>query len=761
MRKESNPNRESVGHSIPRIDGRDKVSGRAQYVDDLPNADCLHGRTLRSTVAHGRLLAINLDPAFDWTAYTVVTAADIPGVNFVTLMEPDQPVLVPVGGVIKHQDEALALVAGPTKEGVAHALAHMTVDVDPLPALLDMDTALSAEQKIYGDNNIFKQFEITKGSNVEDIFNKAEIVVEGVYETGAQEQMYIETQGMWAHWCQDKDDVERMYVKGSMQCPYYIHTAIKPIFELPDDRVIVSQSVTGGGFGGKEEYPSMLAAHTCLLAYKAQKAVKIIYDRGEDIGATTKRHPARIHHRMALKSDGTIEAIDVDILLDGGAYLTLTPVVLSRAVLHAAGPYRCANTHIAGRAIATHTPPHGAYRGFGAPQVTFAYERQAQKAAQAVGMSPWEFRKKNCLLLGDTTATGQNLSMSVASEQVLDAVQAQVNQPAPKEARRLGDAPHIKRGGGLSFYYHGAGFTGSGEARMKAQVAVAVTDAGRFEVRSASTDIGQGVITIFTQMAATVLGVGVEDVSVATSQTDLVPNSGPTVASRTCMVVGSIVEKASHKLKEKLQEFAEAKGLASHDMSQLARAYAEKHGEFEALATYRPPPGIHFDDVSYTGDAYPVFGWAACWVEVAVDLDTYEVTLERCVHAVDVGKAIHPVIVKGQIEGGTLQSLGWALWENVIYQEGRVINRRMTDCIIPTFLDAPEMETLIVEEPYLHGPHGAKGVGEIPMDGPAAAVANAIDDALGPLLKQAPDRVPLLPETLSAMALGQQGGSWL
>ncbi|HEY5922517.1 MAG TPA: xanthine dehydrogenase family protein molybdopterin-binding subunit [Kofleriaceae bacterium] len=711
-----------VGASVPRVDGVAKVTGRALYLDDLDAPGAWFGATVRSKIAHGVLEAIDLDPAFDWSQVVVVTAADIPGHNYIALIENDQVALVPVGGHVMHVDEALALVAAPTKELAMAAAKAVVPRVKPLPAIFTIDDALAVKQKLYGDNNVFKQFLIRKGhgddAGLEAAFAGATQVIEGTYWTSAQEQMYIEPQAMMAEWADG-----RCYIVGSMQCPYYVHKAMKPLLACGPDDVVITQSVTGGGFGGKEEYPSMLAAHVALLAKKAGRAVKIVYDRDEDIAATTKRHPARVHHRMAVDASGEIVAIDVDVVMDGGAYLTLSPVVLSRGVLHAAGPYRCPVVRVRGRVVATNHPPHGAFRGFGAPQTTFAYERQLQKLAIARGEDPLALRKRLALRSGDTTATGQLLGFSVGTDEVIAAIERCAGPPPRKDGVRNGSP--VRRGRGVVFYFHGAGFTGSGEQRLAGRATVAKTVLGRYEVRSSSTDIGQGAITIFTQIAASALGVDASLVDVVDPSTARVPDSGPTVASRTCMVVGGLVEKAARALKEKLAE--------PHD------------GEVAVTLQYEPPPGIQWDDATYTGSAYPVYGWAACLVDVSVDLDSYEVHVDRCVQAVDVGKAINPVIVKGQIEGGTLQALGWALLENVVYKDGKVMNANMTNCIVPTFADAPELETILVEVPYPFGPSGAKGVGEIPMDGPAAAVANAVENALGCAF----DAIPIMPELVA------------
>ena len=714
-----------VGTSLPRVDGVAKVTGRARYLDDLDAPGAWHGATVRSKVPHGVLQGIDLDPSFDWSSVVVVTAADIPGKNVIAMIEDDQPALVAIGAKVMHVDEAIALVAAPTKELAAAAAKAVRPRIEVLPAVFTVEDSLAAKVKLYGETNVFKQFLIRKGhaedAEIEAAFGAAARVIEGTYYTSPQEQMYIEPQAMMAEWADG-----RCYIVGSMQCPYYVHKAMKPLLQCDAADVVITQSVTGGGFGGKEEYPSMLAAHVALLARKANHRVKIVYERDEDIAATTKRHPAFVKSRWAVNEAGEILAIDVDVVMDGGAYLTLSPVVLSRGVLHAAGPYRCPVVRVRGRCVATNHPPHGAFRGFGAPQTTFAYERQMQKLAIARGEDPLAIRKRLALRSGDTTSTGQELGFSVGTDEVIAAIENVAGTAPARDGMRNG-VP-VRRGRGVIFYFHGAGFTGSGESRLAGKATVARTAEGRYEVRSSSTDIGQGAITIFTQIAASGLGVEASMVDVIDPSTALVPDSGPTVASRTCMVVGGLVEKAAKQLKVKLADDP------------------RPGEEVRVTLQYDPPLGIHFDDATYTGAAYPCYGWAACLVDVTVDLDTYEVTVDRCVQAIDVGKAINPHIVKGQIEGGTLQALGWALLENVLYKDGKVINANMTNCIVPTFADSPDLETIIVEVPYPFGPSGAKGIGEIPMDGPAAAVANAVEDALGCAF----DALPVSPEAIAA-----------
>jgi len=567
-----------VGASVPRVDGLAKVTGRARYLDDLDAPGAWHGATVRSQIAHGVLEAIELDPAFDWSRVCVVTAADIPGKNTIALIEEDQPALVPVGGRVMHVDEPVALVAAPTRALAAAAARAVKLRVAPRPPVLSMDDALAVTERLYGEDNVFKQFLIRKGhatdAELEAAFAGAAQVIEGVYATSPQEQMYIEPQAMMAEWTDG-----RCHVVGSMQCPYYVHKAVKALLGCGPDGVVIAQAVTGGGFGGKEEYPSMIAAHAALLARKAGRPVKIVYERGEDIAATTKRHPARTRHRLAVNAAGEPVAVDIDVVMDGGAYLTLSPVVLSRGILHAAGPYRCPIVRVRGRVVATNHPPHGAFRGFGAPQTTFAYERQMQKLARARGEDPLALRKRLALRSGDTTATGQLLGASVGTDEVLAAIERVAGPPparggvrasggaAGEDARRAGDrnaaGSPVRRGRGVCFYFHGAGFTGSGEQRLAGRATVAAGADGRFEVRSSSTDIGQGAITIFVQIAAAALGVEPAEVDVIDPSTARVPDSGPTVASRTCMVVGGLVEQAARALRRRLEAWGASTARAA------------------------------------------------------------------------------------------------------------------------------------------------------------------------------------------------------
>ena len=535
-----------IGKSVPRKEGREKVTGRAKYVDDLKFPGMIFGATVRSPVARGRILGIHFEPGIPWDEFTVVTAKDIPGKNCIALLIDDQPCLA--AEFVNHPEEPVVLLAHPDKYLLEEARRGVRIEIEPLPAIFSMDDSLARKHVIWGTDNIFKSYQVNKG-HVEHALREADLIVEGTYETGAQEQLYIEPQGMIAQANAD----EGVTVWGSLQCPYYIHKALVVLFGLPKDRVRVVQAETGGGFGGKEEYPSMIAGHAALLAWKSGKPVKIIYDRAEDMVATTKRHPSRTKHRTAVTRDGKLVAIDIDFTLDGGAYETLSPVVLSRGTIHAAGPYRCPNVRIRSRAVATNAPPHGAFRGFGAPQSVFALERHLDRVAEAVGLAPDEFRRRNFIQQGETIAVGQVIHENVDMDRLMDrAFELSGYHEKRKRFEAENPGKMIRKGIGFASFFHGAGFTGSGEEHLASEVAAEATRDGRVRVMAASTEMGQGTNTIFSQIAGEALGIDQEQIEIVQPDTANVPNSGPTVASRTSMIVGKLVETAALEIRAKL-----------------------------------------------------------------------------------------------------------------------------------------------------------------------------------------------------------------
>jgi CO/xanthine dehydrogenase Mo-binding subunit len=743
----------SIGLSIPRREGRSKVTGQARYVDDLTLPGMLIGATVRSAAPRGLIRRIDFDPGVPWSDFVVVTAKDVPGVNRVALIVDDQPCLA--ADRVNHPEEPVVLLAHADRHLVEDARRRVHIVVDPEPAVFSMDEALAGHTIIWGRDNIFKSYVVTRG-DVDAALASADVIVEGDYETGAQEQLYIEPNGMVA----TASPAEGVTVWGSMQCPYYIHKALRAIFNLPADKVRVVQMETGGGFGGKEEYPSVIACHAALLAWKAGAPVKLVYDRAEDMVATTKRHPSRTRHRTAVTRDGRLVAMDIDFVIDGGAYCTLSPVVLSRGTIHSAGPYRCPNVRLRGRAVATTAPPHGAFRGFGAPQSLFALERHMDRVAAAVGLTPDALRRRNFIRAGDTSAVGQVMRDPIDMTALLDRALSIADYHA-KRARfdEINPSLRVRKGIGLATFMHGAGFTGSGEDHLASMVAIEAGADGRVRVLSSNTEIGQGTNTIFAQIAADTLGVPLDSIEIAQPDTSIVPDSGPTVASRTCMVVGKLVETAARGLLVELQKVEElekveelknvelANGADADAFARACAAYALRFGPLRAVARYQAPPGLRWDDETYQGDAYGTYAWAVYVAEVSVDTTTWETRVDDFVAVQEVGKVINPTLAVGQIEGGVAQAIGWALYERVVWREGRMANGEMTNYIMPTSMDLPPIRVFFEEQPYAFGPSGAKGIGELPMDGPAPAILNAVAHATG----ADPRAVPLMPETLMVL----------
>jgi CO/xanthine dehydrogenase Mo-binding subunit len=738
---------------VVRKEAAAKLAGEARYVDDAEPPGVLHGVTVRTPAPRGRLTGVRFLPGVPWDEIVVVTAKDIPGRNHVHLILDDQPVLV--DDEWRHAEEPVVLLAHADRHVAARARERVELVWEPLPACLDLDQSLAKTAVVWGKENVFKEYWIRKG-DVDAAFARPELtIVEGTYETGAQEQLYIEPNGVIARVELGGDGV---YVEGSLQCPYYVQKALMPIFATDPAHTRVVQLETGGGFGGKEEYPSMIAAHAALLSHKAGgRPVKLVYERGEDMVATTKRHPSRTHLRAAVDRSGRLVALDIDFILDGGAYATLSQVVLSRGLIHAAGPYRIENIRARGRALATSTPPHGAFRGFGAPQSLFALERHMDVIAARLGLAPEALRATNLVRRGDALATGQVVRDDVDMPALLASAAADFDLVG-RRARFAADnrKSPIKRGVGLACFMHGTGFTGAGEKHLASELELGL-GATAVEVRSASTEIGQGTSTVFAQIAADALALPYEAVSVVRPDTAQVPDSGPTVASRTVTIVGKLVEAAARALRADAeaagwrpeQGLAALVALAAPGMPLFGRTWRQRF----TLPTFQ-----RWDETCFQGDAYGTYSWAVYLCQVAVDLRTYEARVEDFVAVQEVGKVIHPRLAAGQIEGGVAQGIGWALTEQVAWQSGRMANARFTDYIVPTSVDVPPIRVVFAEAPYPFGPSGAKGIGELPMDGPAPAIGNAIAQALDLGDGGVATRVPFLPETIyAALAARTQG----
>lgn len=732
-----------VGQSLARPDGLAKVTGEAIYADDFALPGLYHGVTVRSPHARARIDAIRWNQEAAPPDAVCVLAQDIRGRNGVKLLDDEWPVLA--RRVANHVGEPVALVAARTRQEAreaAKAVEAVYTPLDPVLAMEDAEREPLLHEIAYG----------AADSEMAEAFAAAHVVVDSESRTGHQEHAYIECQGVTAWF--DIDGT--LHIVGTMQCPFYVLKAIVHCLGIPKELVRVRASEVGGGFGGKEDVPSQVAIHAALLSRACGQPVRIVYDRQEDVACTSKRHPSRVRHRTAFAKDGKILAMDIAVTLDGGAYRTLSPVVLSRAVLHATGPYRAPVARIAGKVVRTNTPPNGAFRGFGAPQVQFGVERQLDRAARELGLDPFEIRHVNALRPGDRLPTGQVLDSTTSALECLEEVEKrtkfrarwkitevarELGSPDGKAGERTGSRGG-QRGLGLSLFFHGAGFTGNGERVMQSPVTARIAEDGRIEILTANVDMGQGMAAIFPQIAAEAAEVAIDDVVVPILDTNEVPDSGPTVASRTTMIVGALVAQVAAAVKEAVS--MRWKGAPEAPFRTAAKSVRADHGDLAITMHHETPAWQTFDEATYQGAAYPAYAWGADVAEVDVDPETLAVRPVHVTSVCEVGRAIHRTMCIGQIEGGTLQAIGHALWEEIKMEGGRPLNDRLATYIIPTFQDAPRVDVHLLERPWEGGPFGAKGIGELPMDGGAAAIVQAIENATGIV----PTEIPATPEKL-------------
>ena len=744
----------AVGRNLPRQEAERKIKGEAKYVDDIPMEDCLYGRTVRSPEPRGKIKDIKFESGVPWEEFVIVLPEDIPGENIVHLIHNEMPFLAE--DEVKYKGEPVALIAHEDEIMVEKALKHVEVKIEKEEAMFTIEEALRKDNIQYqgglktDEPNVFAAYEIDDG-DMSIGWKNADVIVEETYETAAQEHLYIETNGLIAQ----ADPEGQIFVEGSMQCPYYIQEAMIHLFDSEPEDVQILQHETGGAFGGKEDFPSLLAGHVALLSWHADgKPVKMIYDREEDMLASTKRHPSQTEIKAGFKEDGKLVALDIDFVLNGGAYPTLSSTVLSRGVLHSFGPYKIEAADIDARAVMTNSIPYAAFRGFGTPQSIFAMETHMNKAASVLGLEPDEIRRRNFLEKGDYMPTGQEIKENIDLEYLMDRALEKANYEEKKEEIQEFNASSTtkKRGINLSTFFHGAGFTGSGEEELASIAAVRLTEDAGVEILGSSVDFGQGIHTGFIQIAAETCSIPADWVEVHQPDTAEVPDSGPTVASRSTMIVGKLIQSACEKLVERLQERAGLEeNFGAKDFRDAARRYLAEYGELKTEVQYEEPEDIKWDEEEYRGEAYSGYAWSCDVAEVEVDMIDYRAEVKDMVSVVECGQVINPELAAAQIEGGIGQAIGYALYEYPIMDEdGSMKNNQYSNYIIPTAADVPDINVEFVEFPHHnYGPYSAKGIGELPMDGPAPAIASAVAEALDDNFIP---KIPLLPEVIMEAA---------
>lgn len=701
---------EDIVQPVRRVDAVAKASGTARYIADMEFPNMRFGRLIRSERSRARIVSIQVPDLPE--DYHLITYKDIPsgGVNRIRMISDDWPVFAEEE--VRFIGETIGLLVGPDRNTLKQLEKAIRITYEDLAPILTIDEALEQDSiAIAGDRNLFADYEVEKGS-VESGFEHAERVVEDLLETGYQEHVYMETQGMVGH--MEGDDY---ILTASCQCPFYMRKAVSAVLATDVEHIIVRQAVTGGAFGGKEHFPDVIAAPLVVAVHVIRKPIQIIFERSEDISFTAKRHPSRIKYRTGIDAAGRITAMDVDILINAGAYLSCSNIVLQRALFSSNSVYEIPNVRVRARSVATNTFPSDAFRGFGAPQGLFACEMHMTHLARAVGRDAVDFKRAHLIVTGGKTITQGTIRDKVLLPEMLDRILELSHYREITSEDDIGSGHAV----GIACYNHGAGFTGNGEQDIiKARLRIRKREDDTVELFLSNVEMGQGLQTTFSKVAAKCLGIPMTQVRMHNPDTSKDPDSGPTVASRSMMVVGRLVERAALELKERWDEGPQV----------------------DVEVRYQHPEGIHWDQESLQGDAYPAYGWGVCAIEVEVDPVTYEVATKGIWAIHDVGMPIDETIVQGQVHGGIIQALGYGSLEHLVLKDGRFYQHTMADYSIPTSMDFPPIHSELVMNPYEYGPFGAKGIGELVFDGAAAAYADAVQRAIGKDLR----KIPVTPE---------------
>ncbi len=704
-----------IGERARRPDAPDKAKGTARYVRDIAVAGALDAGALRSPHPHARILDVDTARARAVPGVrAVLTARDIPGKNVLPLIQSDWLALA--GEYVRHVGEAVALVAAESPQALVAGLAALRVEYEPLEALLDMEQAL-----VTGE--VMAQWKVRRGEAAVALSRGDLVVVEAVYRTPPQAHVPLEPGGVIAQ----PDGFGGMLVQGAMESPFLVRQAVASVLGCDANRVRVTQTVTGGGFGGKEEPAMAIAAQAALLAAATGRPVRFFLSRREEMTAASRRHAARVRVRTGATREGHLIGAEVDVLLDGGAYATTSPLVLFESAAHACGPYRVPNVRVDAKAVRTHSLPAGVFRGSGAVPVAFAIESQMDLLAERLGLDPLELRRKNALVAGDETITGQRLETSVGLREVLDRVEESSDWGA-RRAALAQERGTVRRGIGVAVSYNGLGLGPLGRQLQPAAAASIVVAAdGSVTVVVGTTDTGQGEATGLAQIAAETLGCPFDLVRVLPADTAQVSDSGPHSGSRVTVVAGKAVQDAAQQIRKSLDVARGETGLAWKDAVSLCgqkRIGLAAHG-------WACPPESSFDIASGQGDAYPAYTFSACVAEVEVDTATGEIRVARVTSGHDVGRVVNPTSAESSVEGGVALGIGFALFEGHGLHDGAVQRDDLSRYVLPTSLDVPEVQAVFVEHPHPWGPSGAKGLADAPPIAVAPAVTAAIAHATG------------------------------
>jgi CO/xanthine dehydrogenase Mo-binding subunit len=750
-----------VGQPVVRHDARDKVSAATVYAGDWAMPGMLHGVVVRSPHAAARIRSIDTTRAAAMPGVVaVMTAKDVPHNTLWTDVPGQTTEVGPLRARlhvlaedrIRHQGEPIALVAAETEGQARDAAEAVDIDYEILPGVFDPAAALEpGAPAVHDQGNLLAHWRVKRG-DLAAAFARADVVVEGEYRTPHVDAAYLEPESGVA-WV-DSDGV--ITIRLSTQVIEHFRD-VAEVLGVPQNRVRVIGTYLGGGFGGKEDVT--VEVYLGLLAWETGRPVKMVWTRHESLLARAKRHPYRMRYRTAALRTGEIVGQEIELLGDSGGYAYLSALVLLYSTVTAAGPYRVPAASVDARVAYTNNPPTSAMRGFGAMQVVFGYESQMDRVARALGLSPLEIRRVNALRRGDALPVGQVMETHVALPELMDRAWSALGEPATPRAA------HVKIGRGIACNLQPYGRIVWLHDWSSAWVGFEMD--GSLVVRCGVPDVGGGQASSLCQIAAEILGVRLERVSVHIADSALTPLAGTTTASRQLYMSGNAVLKASRELREQLLaaaarmldadpaalEMADGAVRASDGRSlplaELLRGCARMGVPRSHLGVYHAPAGEPVDLEKGSGKIFPDYTFGCHAAEVEVDTQTGHVTVLKLAAAHDVGRAINPQSVEGQIQGGAVQGLGYALMEEVLLEDGINLTTSFASYLIPSAGDVPDIEPLVIESGEGLGPFGARGIGEPPIGPPAAAIANATEDATGARVTQ----LPLTPERV-ARALG-------
>ena len=709
----------------------DAVLGNGIYTTDTIPEDILYVKAVRSSYLHAIIKQINVSKARRVKGIVdVITARDIPGVNIASTVIPDRPLLA--YDKVRSLADALALVVGEDPTAVDEALELVEVEYEPLKPVMSIEEALSdTSPRVHEEieRNVVKHYKVRKG-DVSRGFEESDVIVEDTYRTQTQDPAALETEAAYAI----PDREGGLTIVGTVQNPFYVRRGVAKILNIPEDKLNIIAAPMGGTFGGKsDEAPWDVCAMTGLAALRTGRPVAYVYSRDESMLVHSHRHASLIKHKLGGTYDGRLTAAEVEVYFDTGAYASVGPFVLMRAIIHAIGPYEIPNVKVDGYLVYTNNVMAGSLRGFGNPQVHFAAESQIDRFAKKIGMSPIEVRLKNMLRDGSVTATGQVLKDRVSLRECLTNVVHFLNTSYKENKHSQGR----RVGYGVALVYHGNSLGPEGEDKSSAIVSIIPERVVKIKV--GLTDYGTGASLGLAKIVSNTLNIPLSNVVIERLETSKTPDSGGTFASRSTLMGGNAVKKAAEQLLRKIQSMAEERGYRINSGDDLLRFVAEEvREEISEYAEFQLP-ACDFDPEKGSGTPYLQYTYGAVGVEVEVDEELGIVKVGRVVASFDVGRVINREFAEAQVEGAITQGIGYALLEELIKgKTGKILNLNFADYLVPTSADLPRVEIILVENPSPITPLGVRTIGEPPICGPAPAIANAIEDAIGVRVKELP-----------------------